>query len=78
MPIAGSCALSVERSENQKNYYLRQLHAERGRRRRGIATKFLDWMYANIWIDKKVRLDVLVHNKEAIAFYEAYGFRPGA
>jgi ribosomal protein S18 acetylase RimI-like enzyme len=50
---------------------------ERERRRRGIATKFLDWMYANIWTDKKVRLDVLVHNKEAIAFYEAYGFRTG-
>ena len=41
------------------------------------ATKLLDWMYQNIWTDKKVRLDVLAHNEEAIAFYKAYGFRVG-
>jgi ribosomal protein S18 acetylase RimI-like enzyme len=63
--------------DDGEHYYLRQLYVERQHRRRGIATKFLDWMYANIWTDKKVRLDVLVHNKEAIAFYEAYGFRTG-
>jgi ribosomal protein S18 acetylase RimI-like enzyme len=55
-------------------YYLRHLYVERGFRRRGIATQLLDWMYANIWKDKKVRLSVLVHNEGAIAFYERYGF----
>jgi ribosomal protein S18 acetylase RimI-like enzyme len=58
-------------------FYLKQLFVERGYRRRGIATAFLDWMYKHIWIDKKVRLDVLSHNKQAIAFYKAYGFRVG-
>ena len=58
-------------------YYLRQLFVERGHRRRGMATKLLDWMYRNIWIDKKTRLDVLSHNESAIAFYKAYGFRIG-
>lgn len=58
-------------------YYLRQLYVERSHRRRGFATELLDWMYANIWQYKKVRLDVLVHNKEAIAFYEEYGFKVG-
>lgn len=58
-------------------YYLRQLFVEHGWRRRGIATELLDWMYTNIWKHKKVRLDVLVHNKEAIAFYEKYGFKVG-
>jgi ribosomal-protein-alanine N-acetyltransferase len=58
-------------------YYLRQLFVERDHRRRGIATAFLDWMYNHVWIDKKVRLDVLSHNQEAIAFYKAYGFRVG-
>jgi ribosomal protein S18 acetylase RimI-like enzyme len=55
-------------------YYMRQLFVERTHRRQGIATKLLDWMYAHVWADKKVRLDVLAHNKEAISFYENYGF----
>ena len=58
-------------------YYMRQLFVERTRRRKGIATQFLDWMYQNVWTDKKVRLDVLSHNEEAIAFYKAYGFQIG-
>lgn len=56
-------------------YYLRQLYVERGFRRRGLATHLLDWLYANVWRDKPVRLEVLAHNAGAIAFYEAYGFR---
>jgi ribosomal protein S18 acetylase RimI-like enzyme len=58
-------------------YFMRQLFVDREHRRRGIATAFLDWMYQHIWLDKKVRLDVLSHNEEAIAFYKAYGFRIG-
>ena len=58
-------------------YHMKHLFVERGHRRKGIATKLLDWMYQNIWTDKKVRLDVLSHNEEAIAFYKLYGFRVG-
>ena len=58
-------------------YYMRQLFVERGHRRKRVATKLLDWMYAHIWTDGKVRLDVLSQNQEAIAFYKAYGFRVG-
>ncbi|MFC1996702.1 GNAT family N-acetyltransferase [Chloroflexota bacterium] len=60
--------------DDGKYYYLRHLYVDRGFRRQGIATGLLDWLYANIWTDKKVRLDVLMHNKSAIAFYEQYGF----
>lgn len=56
-------------------YYLRQLYVVRNFRRQGIATQLLDWMYANIWTNKKVRLDVLIHNHNAILFYEKYGFK---
>jgi ribosomal protein S18 acetylase RimI-like enzyme len=59
------------------HYFLRQLFVDRGFRRRGIATHLLDWMYKHIWSDKKVRLEVLAHNKDAIAFYQEYGFRVG-
>ena len=58
-------------------WYLRQLYVERSYRRQGLATALLDWLYAHVWTDKPVRLDVLAHNTGAIAFYEAYGFRVG-
>ena len=60
--------------DDDKYYYLRHLYVDRGFRRQGIATQLLDWMYAHIWTDKRVRLDVLIHNKTAIAFYQKYGF----
>ncbi len=58
-------------------WYLRHLYVERGYRRQGLATHLLDWLYANVWTGKPVRLDVLAHNTAAVAFYEAYGFRVG-
>ena len=59
------------------HYYMRQLYVDRAHRRKGIATQLLDWLYANVWTDKKVRLDVLAHNEDAVAFYKRYGFRIG-
>ena len=59
------------------HYYMRQLYVDRAHRRKGIATQLLDWLYENVWTDKKVRLDVLAHNEAAVAFYKRYGFRIG-
>ena len=59
------------------HYYMRQLYVDRAHRRKGIATQLLDWLYENVWTDKKVRLDVLAHNEDAVAFYKRYGFRIG-
>ena len=55
--------------------YLRHLFVAREQRRRGIATALLDWMYAHVWSDKPVRLDVFAHNAPTVTFYRAYGFR---
>lgn len=63
--------------DDGKYYYMRQLYVERKHRRKGIATKLLDWLYENVWTDRKVRLDVLAHNVSAVAFYKRYGFRIG-
>ena len=71
--ISGYCLYR----DDGEYYYLRQLFVERQYRRKGIATQILDWMYSNIWQDKKVRIDVLSHNENAIAFYENYGFSIG-
>ena len=63
--------------DDSKHYYMRQLYVDRVHRRKGIATQLLDWLYKNVWTDKKVRLDVLAHNENAVAFYKRYGFRIG-
>ena len=63
--------------DDGEHYYMRQLYVDRTYRRKGIATQLLDWLYANAWTDKKVRLDVLAHNEDAVAFYKNYGFRIG-
>ena len=61
--------------DDGKYYHLRQLFVARSHRRRGIATALMDWMYANVWSGKPVRLDVFAHNEHAVAFYRSYGFR---
>ena len=63
--------------DDESHYYMRQLYVDRAHRRKGIATRLLDWLYENVWMDKKVRLDVLAHNADAVAFYQRYGFRIG-
>ena len=62
---------------DESHYYMRQLYVDRVHRRKGIATRLLDWLYENVWTDKKVRLDVLAHNEDAVAFYQRYGFSIG-
>jgi ribosomal protein S18 acetylase RimI-like enzyme len=73
--VEGRIAAYCLYRDDGQYYYLRQLYVDRNFRRQGIATQLLDWMYANIWADKKVRLDVLIHNHNAILFYEKYGFK---
>ncbi len=63
--------------DDESHYYMRQLYVDRVHRRKGIATRLLDWLYENVWTDKKVRLDVLAHNEDAVAFYRRYGFSIG-
>ena len=63
--------------DDDEHYYMRQLYVDRAHRRKGIATQLLDWLYGNVWTDKKVRLDVLAHNEDAVSFYKRYGFRIG-
>ncbi len=73
---AGIVAYCLYRDEGG-HYYMRQLYVDRAHRRKGIATQLLDWLYENVWTNKKVRLDVLAHNEDAVAFYKNYGFRIG-
>ncbi len=55
---------------------LRQLFVAAGHRRKGIARGALVWLRANAWAGvPRVRIDVLVGNEGAIAFWRAVGFR---
>ena len=58
-------------------FYVRQFYVERDKRRNGIGTRLMDWLFENVWKEKKVRLEVLAHNESAIRFYESYGFAVG-
>ena len=45
-------------------------------RRRGIGRAALAWLWQNAWPEAtRVRLDVLIHNTSAIAFWKAVGLR---
>ena len=59
--------------ENDRSFYLRQLFVSRQHRRLGIATKLLDYLFAEVWGEQELRLDVLATNQAAIDFYEQYG-----
>jgi GNAT superfamily N-acetyltransferase len=55
--------------------YLRQIFVRAGHRRKGVARDALAWLRANVWADApRVRIDVLVGNAGAIAFWRAVGF----
>lgn len=56
--------------------YLRQFFVSPEYRRRGIGREALEWLRKNVWADDpRIRLDVLVGNAAAIAFWRSVGFR---
>jgi GNAT superfamily N-acetyltransferase len=56
--------------------YLRHLFVRAEMRRRGIGRAALEWLWQNAWPDaRRVRIDVLVGNATARAFWSAVGFR---
>jgi GNAT superfamily N-acetyltransferase len=55
--------------------YLRQLFVARARRRQGIGRAALDWLWQHAWADaERLRIDVLVGNAGARAFWKSVGF----
>lgn len=56
--------------------YLRQIYVRPDHRRKGIAREAVSWLRQNRFADSpRVRIDVLVGNVEAIAFWRAVEFR---
>lgn len=62
--------------EQPQEIYLRQLFVARDRRREGIGRKAIEILRTEIWPkDKRLTVDVLVHNTGAIAFWRAVGYK---
>jgi GNAT superfamily N-acetyltransferase len=62
---------------NDGHIYLRQLVVKPDFRRRGISRQALVWLWANAWSDAtRLRIDVLVGNRDGQAFWQSIGFQP--
>jgi ribosomal protein S18 acetylase RimI-like enzyme len=62
--------------EQPDEIYLRQLFVPRDRRRRGYGRSAMEILRSDIWPkNKRLTVDVLLHNTEAIAFWRAVGYK---
>jgi GNAT superfamily N-acetyltransferase len=59
-----------------EHLYLRQFFVVPERRRHGVGRAAIDWLRRHAWRDeRRLRLDVLVGNAAALAFWRAVGFQ---
>src|ERR1700677_4760356 len=69
----GTVAYALYR-EQPKEIYLRQLFVARDRRRQGLGRAAFEILRTKIWPgNKRLTVDVLVHNRGAVAFWRAMG-----
>ena len=62
--------------EEPDQIYLRQLFVSRDRRRRGFGRRAVEILRSEIWPkEKRLTVDVLLHNTSAIAFWRAVGYK---
>jgi GNAT superfamily N-acetyltransferase len=72
---ARPCGYALFRRDSD-SAYLRHFFVAQEFRRRGIGTAALEWLWRNAWPDAtKLRIDVLVGNSAAHAFWKAVGFQ---
>lgn len=55
--------------------YIRQLYVVLKHRRSGFGTHMVNWIAENNRLAKRLRMDILVCNSDAIAFWRSIGFR---
>jgi ribosomal protein S18 acetylase RimI-like enzyme len=72
-------ALFTVHQEHADTVHLRQIFVERPRRRQGVGRAMMRILMEEVWpAEKRITVGVLAGNRNAIAFYEAIGFRPYA
>ncbi|WP_196157628.1 GNAT family N-acetyltransferase [Reinekea sp. G2M2-21] len=60
--------------EEESHLYVRQIFTLRQYRKRGLATKMIEFLQHNVANGKPIRLEVLAKNKQAAKFYQKLGF----
>ena len=61
--------------ERPEEIYLRQLFVVRARRRQGIGRKAVEILRSQVWPKtKRLTVEVLVKNQDAVAFWRAVGY----
>jgi ribosomal protein S18 acetylase RimI-like enzyme len=69
-----ACGYALFRREPD-DVYIRQLYVDAEFRRQGIGRAAIEWLVVNRWAKApRVRMDVLVDNERALAFWRAVGF----
>jgi GNAT superfamily N-acetyltransferase len=72
-------ALFTVHRERSDTVHLRQIFVERAHRRRGVGREAVRILREEIWpAEKRITVGVLHGNRDAIAFYDAVGFKPYA
>lgn len=72
--VIGYC-LWQERSDA---VYIRQFWIMRSQRRQGYGREYFIKLQKEIWSNKRLKLEVLYHNKRGESFWHAMGFTPYA
>jgi predicted acetyltransferase len=71
----GTVAYALFREEPEE-IYLRQLFVVRHKRRQGVGRKAVEILRSQIWPrNKRLTVEVLVANTDAVAFWRAVGYR---
>jgi GNAT superfamily N-acetyltransferase len=61
--------------EEAHSIHLRQFFVQRAQRRKGVGRQVFAMLRGEVWPgDKRVTVDVLLENREAVAFWHALGF----
>ncbi len=62
-------------TQDEKEVYLRHFFVSREHRRQGLGRLAIDLARTRLWPkDRRLRVDVLVHNEAGLAFWRAAGF----
>lgn len=68
--VSGYCLFR----DDKEYIYIRQLFIERNKRRNGLGKSCIQWLKSNIWVGRKLRMDVLIKNNNGIEFWRKVGF----
>ena len=69
--ISGYCLFR----DDKEYIYIRQLYVERNNRKMGLGKSCIQWLKSNLWINRKIRMDVLSKNTNGIEFWRKIGFK---